>query len=140
MTSSAIKVRPAIAAAVLSALFLLLGVPWPGWLAGALLGAGLWVGYDNLRALRVLNWLRLGDARPLYRAWLAKTQWPEGFWHRVERIWLRHEVGVVCAWHNEQSHQDMTVADQGIATQLTLDWPLLQALASQDDTTQDVDA
>ena len=34
-----------------------------GWtLAGALVGAGLWVGYDNLRALRVLNWLRLGEA------------------------------------------------------------------------------
>jgi len=34
-----------------------------GWtLAGALLGAGVWIGYDNLRAQRVLNWLRLGEA------------------------------------------------------------------------------
>ena len=33
-----------------------------GWtLLGALAGAGLWVAYDNWRALRVLRWLRTGE-------------------------------------------------------------------------------
>lgn len=128
---------------------------YEAWRTGSEILDGVWlesdVSVDDLyrimqRRARVFApdgrelWLRLGDARPLYRAWLAKTQWPEGFWHRVERIWLRHEVGVVCAWHYEQPQQDMAVADQGIAARLTLDWPLLQALASQEDTTQDVDA
>lgn len=45
-------VRPAIAAAVLSALFLLLGVPWPGWLAGALLGAIVGAAFQSLVRVR----------------------------------------------------------------------------------------
>lgn len=83
-------------------------------------------------------WLRLGDARPLHRAWLGKAQWPDGFWHRIQGIWLRHQASIICAWHNDQPQMDLAPADQGIVAQLTLDWPLLEALASEDDTTQEV--
>ncbi|MFL9814258.1 DUF4123 domain-containing protein [Stutzerimonas sp. VN223-3] len=82
-------------------------------------------------------WLRLGDARPLYSAWQSGAKWPDGFWHRIQRIWLRHEHSTFCAWHNEHPEKNNVQADLGVAAQLTLDWPLLKALASQDDTAQE---
>lgn len=126
---------------------------YEAWRSGDLILDGIWLesaaAADDLyrilqRRVRVFApdrrelWLRLGDARPLHRAWLAKAQWPDGFWHRIQGIWLRHQASIVCAWHNDQAQVDLAPADQGIAAQLTLDWPLLEALASQDDTTQEV--
>lgn len=83
-------------------------------------------------------WLRLADARPLYLAWQSKAQWPEGFWHRITRIWLQYEGTTFCAWRNEHPEKDDAPASLGIAAQLTLGWPLLEVLAKQDDTAQEV--
>ncbi len=82
-------------------------------------------------------WLRFADARPLYQAWQSKAQWPEGFWHRIARIWLHYKGTNFCAWNNEHPEKDGAPTSQGIAAQLTLDWPLQEALAKQGDTAQE---
>ncbi|WP_417780601.1 DUF4123 domain-containing protein [Stutzerimonas xanthomarina] len=123
------------------------------WRRGTEIKDGLWLestaSMDDMhrilqRRLRILTpesselWLRLGDARPLYQAWLRRAQWPEGFWHRISRIWLHHEGKTFCAWQNEQPKNDAAPADCGLAAQMTLDWQLLEALAKQDDTAKEV--
>lgn len=73
-------------------------------------------------------WIRLGDASPLRQAWLAGAEWPKGFWHGVSAVWLPHEGIPVLAWPNEEPDMDCAPADSGLAAQVTLDWPLLEAL------------
>lgn len=126
---------------------------YDAWTHGKDIKDGIWLESDApaeelqhilRRRLRVLTpdgrelWLRLGDARPLYRAWQREAQWPEGFWHRIPRIWLHHKGATFCAWQNAHPDTDGAPANQGITAQLTLDWPLLEALATQDDTAQEV--
>ncbi|MCQ4326390.1 hypothetical protein CXK94_02455 [Stutzerimonas stutzeri] len=125
---------------------------YEAWRHGSDIEDGVWLqsdaALDDLqrilqRRLRIFTpergelWLRLGDACPLYRAWQSGAQWPEGFWHGVQGVWLRDGTGIFCAWHNDRPQQDGAPDDLGIAAQLTLDWPLLQALANQDDIAQD---
>ena len=89
------------------------------------------------RRLRILSpdgrefWLRLADGRPLRRAWEAGAQWPAGFWHGISSVWL-YDNCPVQAWRNLEPELDCAPKPQGLQAQLTLDWPLLEAL------TQDV--
>jgi len=80
-------------------------------------------------------WLRLGNGEALRHAWLAEAQWPTGFWHGVNSVWLHHQGTPRCAWSNEAPHLDCT--DTG-ANEVTLDWLLLQALAQESDNPQEV--
>ncbi|TNB98504.1 DUF4123 domain-containing protein [Pseudomonas jessenii] len=82
-------------------------------------------------------WLRLGDGLPLRQAWLSGASWPPGFWFGVESIWIRHEGTVQRAWSNDFPDLDGAPADTGIDAQIVLDWPLLQALATETDTPQE---
>ncbi|MFJ3262198.1 DUF4123 domain-containing protein [Pseudomonas sp. NPDC086581] len=88
------------------------------------------------RRLRVISpdgrelWLRLGDALPLRHAWQAGAAWPDGFWHRIFRVWALHEHHPVCLWHNPTPAQDAAPKDEGLSAQITLDWPLLRALGA----------
>lgn len=123
------------------------------WWQGSDLTNGLWL-ESSVKAeelLQVLQrrvhiyapdgrefWLRLADAAPMRQAWLANVQWPDGFWHRIDRVWLHHENVPICAWHNETPEQDCAPLDTGIRAQTTLDWPLLEALSGNDAATQDV--
>lgn len=91
------------------------------------------------RRLRVLApdrrefWLRLGMAGPLRQAWKEHQQWPDGFWHGVDRVWLHHAGAVHCAWNNPSPERDCTrPTDNHLEAQVVLDWPLLQALAATD--------
>lgn len=96
------------------------------------------------RRLRILApdgreyWLRIADTQPLFRAWSNGAQWPDGFWYRIERVWLQHKGQTFCAWHNQNPHHDAAPLNTGIDAQLTLDWPLLEALTRSAETTQDV--
>lgn len=87
------------------------------------------------RRLRIFDedqrelWLRLADGSVLRRAWLADMQWPAGFWFGVESVWLRHGNEPVCAWENEAPEFDSAPANKGLAAQITLPEPLLQALS-----------
>lgn len=123
------------------------------WSQGGDLCSALWLETDTRaeelvsilqRRLRIFApdgrevWLRLGDGRSLRHAWLGGAQWPSGFWYGISRIWLRHQKAIICAWHNHEPKYDMAPAETGITAQITLDWPVLQALAAQVDTAQDV--
>lgn len=125
---------------------------YEAWLHGSDIEHGVWLESDaSMDELhRILQrrlciftpdkrelWLRLGDARPLHLVWQRRARWPEGFWHQISRIWLQREGGPFCAWHNEQPEKDSAPGDLGVAAQMTLDWPLLEALANPDDTAQD---
>lgn len=83
-------------------------------------------------------WLRLADSLPLRQVWLASAQWPDGFWHGVSGVWFRHQGEAICAWVNAQPELDIAPATTGITAQITLDWPVLQALAAPFDTAQEV--
>lgn len=125
---------------------------YEAWLHGSEIKDGVWLesdaSVDELqgilqRRLRIFTpdhrelWLRLGDARPLYLAWQRGAKWPEGFWHKISRVWFQRKGVAFCAWLNEQPEKDTAPADLGVTAQLALDWPLLEALANPDDTAQD---
>jgi hypothetical protein len=120
---------------------------YQAWWQGVDLHSGLWLEsrceVDELfrllqRRVRILSpdrrefWLRFADAQPMRNAWLTGAQWPEGFWHRIDSIWLHHEHIPTCAWRNQAPHIDCAPADAGLSAQVTLDWPMLEALAPQD--------
>ncbi|MFT0622513.1 DUF4123 domain-containing protein [Ectopseudomonas guguanensis] len=98
------------------------------------------------RRLRILSpdgrefWLRLADARPLLNAWRANVQWPSGFWHGVREVWLHDGEAPLLAWNNSNPERDETVASDTLEAQITLDWPLLEALAHNDTTVQEATA
>ena len=98
------------------------------------------------RRLRILSpdgrefWLRLADGRPLLDAWRASVQWPSGFWHGVHEVWLHDGEAPLLAWSNPSPEQDETVASDTLAAQITLDWPLLEALAQHEPHLQDAPA
>lgn len=98
------------------------------------------------RRLRILSpdgrefWLRLADARPLLKLWQAGLQWPPGFWHGVAEIWLQNQDGPFQAWRNPSPERDGTTATQAIDAQITLDWPLLEALAQAGEGTPEATA
>src|SRR5690606_12108757 len=73
-------------------------------------------------------WLRLGDTAPLRKAWLGGAQWPADFWHGVSAVWLQHDGALIPAWPNQNPEVDCAPTDSGLAAQITLDWPLLEAL------------
>lgn len=123
------------------------------WLNGSDMQSAMWLestaSTEELwailqRRLRILApdgrqyWLRVADASPLQQAWSSGAQWPEGFWYRIERVWLQHEGQTFCAWHNQNPQHDAAPLNTGIDAQLTLDWPLLEALTRSAETTQDV--
>lgn len=87
------------------------------------------------RRLQVLNpaghpyWLRLYDARTLRRVHQAGLVFPRGFWHGVDTVWLPRQNGPFLAWANPHPDDDAAPRDLDIAPQITLDWPLLHALA-----------
>lgn len=87
------------------------------------------------RRLQVLSpagqafWLRMYDARSLLRAHQAGLEFPKGFWHGIDAVWLQHKTGPFIAWANSYPDEDAAPRDLGIAPQITLDWPLLHALA-----------
>ncbi len=95
------------------------------------------------RRLRVFSpdrrefWLRLADARPMLNAWHAHAQWPNGFWYGVCEVWLYGQSGPFKVWENHTTHYDCTTATQGISAQIMLDWPLLEALAQSEPTSQE---
>lgn len=129
--------------------------PYEAWKHGNEIHDGVWLESDASittlyrtlqRRLRIFSpdqrelWLRLGDGRPLLHAWKSGTQWPEGFWHCIEGVWLRSGGSAFCAWRNECPQHDLAAGDLGLSAQLTLDWPLLRALANQDDIAQDANS
>lgn len=129
--------------------------PYEAWKHGSEIMDGVWLESDasistllNVlrRRLRIFTpdgnelWLRLGDGRPLYHAWQSGAQWPEGFWHRIDGVWLRGGATAFCAWRNERPQHDLAPAEPSLSAQLTLDWPLLRALANQDDIAQDANS
>ncbi|HCJ29626.1 MAG TPA: hypothetical protein DHV63_10100 [Pseudomonas sp.] len=95
------------------------------------------------RRLRVLSpdgrefWLRLADGRPLLNAWRVNAQWPSGFWHGVHEVWLSGADAPFLAWGNSSPERDSTVARKSLDAQITLDWPLLEALAQSETNKQD---
>ncbi|WP_339458219.1 DUF4123 domain-containing protein [Pseudomonas sp. EA_105y_Pfl2_R69] len=97
------------------------------------------------RRLRILSpdgrefWLRLADARPLHMAWQAQSQWPQGFWHGVTEVWLPTPNGPLQTWSNPSPEFDCTTVTQSINAQITLDWPLLEALTHDKDSTPEID-
>lgn len=98
------------------------------------------------RRLRILSpdgrefWLRLADGRPLRNAWRADAQWPVGFWHGVREVWLHDGGTPLLAWSNPSPERDETIASEPLAAQITLDWPLLEALAHSETTLQEATA
>lgn len=90
------------------------------------------------RRLRIFSpdgrefWLRLADGRPLLKAWRTHTHWPSGFWHGVHEVWLRDHETPLLAWANPHPEQDATTPRDTIDAQITLDWPLLEALAQSE--------
>lgn len=98
------------------------------------------------RRLRILApdgrvfWLRLADARPLRQAWRSQVQWPAGFWHGVSEVWLRDGEAPILAWHNPHPQLDATQPGPPLEAQITLDWPLLDALAQPEPHPQDAPA
>lgn len=127
--------------------------PHHAWRSGTDMQSAIWLESERSaeelwamlqRRLRILApdgreyWLRIADAQPLYQAWSDGAQWPDGFWHGVERVWLLHQGNIFCAWHNRSPQHDAAPLNTGIDAQLTLDWPLLEALARTAETTQEV--
>lgn len=105
------------------------------------------VGLDRLRTslmrrLRILSpdgrefWLRLADARPLLDAWRAQAQWPAGFWYGITEVWLRNQDGPFNAWSNDAPEFDCTIATRDMNAQIILDWPPLEALAQDKESTE----
>lgn len=98
------------------------------------------------RRLRILSpdgrefWLRLADARPLHMAWQAQCQWSQGFWHGITEVWLPTPSGPLPAWSNSAPELDYTATIQSLNAQITLDWLLLNALAHDKDSTQEIAA
>lgn len=74
-------------------------------------------------------WLRAYDARALARVRHAGLAFPQGFWHGIDAVWLPRQSGPFLAWANPAPDVDIAPRDLGIAPQITLDWPLLHALA-----------
>ncbi|MFJ7797387.1 DUF4123 domain-containing protein [Pseudomonas sp. NPDC096950] len=116
---------------------------YAAWWGGSDLQHGVWLATTQSprqllpilqRRLRVFDeqqrefWLRLADGSVLSRAWLVDAQWPAGFWHGVDSVWLRHGNAAVCAWENEAPEYDAAPANKGLAAQITLPEPLLHAL------------
>ncbi|MCJ8170470.1 DUF4123 domain-containing protein [Atopomonas sediminilitoris] len=126
------------------------------WAAGlAELQQGLWLEttlpIDQLcaslqRRLRIHSpdgrefWLRLADARPLRLAWKAGATWPPGFWHGISGVWLRNEQGPLKAWGNDAPDLDCAPHENGLKAQVVLDWPLLEALTQDMDSTKETAA
>lgn len=117
---------------------------YAAWWGGSELQHGVWLGSAKSarqllpilqRRLRIFDeqqqalWLRLADGAVLRRAWLAGAQWPAGFWHGVDSVWLRHGNAPVCAWENETPEHDAAPANKGLAAQITLPEPLLHLLS-----------
>lgn len=117
---------------------------YAAWWGGGDLQRGVWLAslksaHQLLpilqRRLRIVDahqrefWLRLADGPVLRRAWLAGAQWPAGFWHGVDSVWLRQGGAAACAWENEVPEHDSAPANNGLAAQITLPEPLLQALS-----------
>ncbi|WP_443190163.1 DUF4123 domain-containing protein [Pseudomonas indica] len=75
-------------------------------------------------------WLRFYDAYALSRAHQAGLEFPRGFWHGIDAVWLPRDTGPILAWANPHPDDDAAPGDLGVAPQITLDWPLLQALAN----------
>lgn len=98
------------------------------------------------RRLRILSpdgrefWLRLADGRPLLNAWRAHALWPDGFWYGVQQVWLRDHDAPVLVWSNAHPKLDATRPQDTLDAQLTLDWPLLEALAQHQPHLQDASA
>lgn len=98
------------------------------------------------RRLRIFSpdgrefWLRLADGRPLLNAWRVHTHWPNGFWHGVQQVWLRDHDAPVLAWSNVYPELDTTRPQNTLDAQITLDWPLLEALAQHEPHLQDAPA
>ena len=114
------------------------------WWSGSDLQQGVWLGCEKSarqmlpilqRRLRIFDerkhdfWLRLADGPALGRAWMAGAQWPAGFWHGVDSLWLRQGGTAVCAWVNQTLKLDCAQADKGLAAQITLPDALLHALS-----------
>lgn len=95
------------------------------------------------RRLRIFSpdgrefWLRLADGRPLLNAWRLNAQWPLGFWHGVYEIWLSGADAPFLAWSNSSPERDSTLAQKSFGAQITLDWPLLEAMAHCETNKQD---
>lgn len=117
---------------------------YAAWWSGCDLQHGVWLASAKSaqqllpilqRRLRILDeqqrefWLRLADGAVLSRVWLADAQWPAGFWHGVDSVWLRHDNTPVCAWVNEAPEHDAAPACKGLAAQITLPEPLLHVLS-----------
>jgi len=117
---------------------------YAAWWGGSDLQHGVWLATPQSaqqwlpilqRRLRIFDeyqrelWLRLADGSVLLRGCLAGAQWPAGFWFGVESVWLRHGNEPVCAWENEAPEFDSAPANKGLAAQITLPEPLLQALS-----------
>lgn len=117
---------------------------YSAWWGGSDLQKGVWLGTPMClaqvlailqRRLRIHDqqqvefWLRLADGPALTRAWLAGAQWPTGFWHGVDNVWLHHGGAAVCAWENETPEYDAAPSEQGLAAQITLSDSLLRALS-----------
>lgn len=75
-------------------------------------------------------WLRFYDARALSRTHHVGLEFPQGFWHGIDAVWLPRDTGPFLAWANPHPDDDAAPRDLDIAPQITLDWPLLQALAN----------
>lgn len=84
-------------------------------------------------------WLRLGDARPLLRAWKAGAQWPQGFWHGIGALWMHDEQGPIRTWRNEQPELDLVTLSDTFTAHITLGWPLLDALTQEPEPSQETD-
>ncbi|QNH76599.1 DUF4123 domain-containing protein [Pseudomonas protegens] len=84
-------------------------------------------------------WLRLGDARPLLRAWKAGVEWPRGFWHGIDVLWMRHAQGPIPTWRNHQPELDLVTASDSFDAHITLSWPLLGALTEEPEPSQETD-
>jgi hypothetical protein len=84
-------------------------------------------------------WLRLADARPLLRAWQAEAAWPQGFWHGVSQVWLHAHGGPFLAWENANASDDCCPSAEDMSAQIMLDWPMLEALAQHNDTSQEAE-
>lgn len=75
-------------------------------------------------------WLRAYDARALARVHQAGLAFPQGFWHGIDAVWLPRASAPFLAWANPAPDLDIAPRDLGVAPQITLDWPLLHALAN----------
>lgn len=114
------------------------------WLKSDLPLSGL---RDALQSrLRILSpdrrefWLRLADSRPLLNVWRTHAHWPDGFWYGVHEVWLRHHEGPLMAWSNEKPESNSSTSQDTLYAQITLDWPLLEALAQDESHLQDAQA